>query len=89
MEVFTVFRATGDEAGCTVYDLLGVAKTALGASVIINDQFDDREARHDLIHVGMSADNNYSFFGPRENTRPKCNRGEFGGYIVERTERHD
>src|SRR5437588_5751151 len=84
MEVFTVFCVTGDGTGCTIYDLVGIARTAHGASVIVRDQFDEADAERDLVHASMSADNNFTFFGDRAKTRQSCRWGDFGGYVVEK-----
>ena len=89
MEVFTVFCVTGVSVGCTVYDLVGIARTAHGASVIVRDQFDEADAERDLVHESMSPDNNFIFFGDRAKTRQSCPWGVFGGYIVENTRLQD
>jgi hypothetical protein len=83
MEVFTVFCVTGDGDDCPVYDLVGVARTAEAASVLIRDQLATDLDDTDLVHEGMSPDNNFTFFGDRAKTRQSCQWGVFGGYIVE------
>jgi hypothetical protein len=64
-------------------DLVGVARTAQGASVLIHAQLATDLDDTDLVHESMSQDNDFTFFGDRAKTRQSCRWGVFGGYIVE------
>jgi hypothetical protein len=83
MDVYAIFLATGDTDDAAVHDLVGIARTPEAAAAFIREQFDDADSKRDLVHDGMTPDNDFTFYGPRDKTRQQCGYGLFGGYVVE------
>jgi len=63
---------------------VGIGRTIHATCKIVRDDLGNApDGERDPIHVCMTADNNFIFFGPREKSRGRCGFGAMGGYVVE------
>lgn len=87
MIVYAIFSVYGEGDSYSAFDLKNIASSIDDAKSYISDLIQDWEwqrdnKRKDLVHDSMTEDNNYTFFGSREECGD-CDYCSFGGFVVE------
>ena len=96
MKVYCVFECWGEGDSYTVFDLKGVAKDLNAAHQKVAELLHQHLSVHAVnvpeniednrIHKSMSATNNWSYVGKREDCKDMCNWTELGGWVIEETD---
>lgn len=83
MKVFAVFSARGEGDGWTVFELVGLAATQLGALKLTAPVDKDRINGQGGVHPSMSEANNYTVFAKRDECSSECSYNHDGGWCIE------